>query len=263
MKWNGVIDAHLHMGFRQGKEYSPESTIDRMDRNGIERAIVLHFMAGLFEKEDFKRANDYIQSAFQSFPERFIGMCVVSPIHGKFALDEFERCLEIGFGGLKLHPGRHGPYSLRGQVVEQLLERVESSGAVLFIHSDFNNPYCTPYEVALLGERFPKAKIILGHLGLDSGRCHLVPSIVERTPNIFLDTSQTPDNPETVFVAPVKKLGKKRLLFGSDGHLFSPEVNLKKLEVAMKHYDLSESDAQAIVRDNALSLLSDVPNVKL
>lgn len=262
MEFKNIIDIHAHMGFIRGREYSVDQTVERMDRNGIERAVVLHFMTGLVEREDFRRGNDYVKTAMATHPERFIGMCVVSPIHGEFALEEFERCLDNGFSGLKFHPGKHGPYTLRSKVVERLVERVGEIGALLFIHSDFNSPHCNPYEVVTLASAFPDAKIVLGHMGLDQDHYHLVPEIVRNTPNVYLDTSQTPDNPELVFVAPAKKLGQGRLLFGSDSHMISPEVNLRKLEVAMELYGLSEVEARAIVHDNAVKLLSDVPNIR-
>jgi predicted TIM-barrel fold metal-dependent hydrolase len=263
MEFKGIIDIHAHMGFIYGREYDVEQTIERMDRNGIERAVVLHFMTGLVDSEDFQRGNDYVKAAMDAHPERFVGMCVVSPIHGEFAVEEFERCLDKGFSGLKFHPGKHGPYTLRSKVVERLLERVAETGALLFIHSDFNSPHCNPYEVVTLASAFPNAKIVLGHMGLDQDHYHLVPEIVQKTPNVYLDTSQTPDNPELVFVAPMKKLGDGRLLFGSDGHMLSPEVNLRKLEVAMELYGLSEAEARAILRDNAVKLLSGVPNARM
>jgi predicted TIM-barrel fold metal-dependent hydrolase len=260
MKFKNIIDIHAHIGFIHGREYGVDQTIERMDRNGIERAVVLHFMTGLVQREDFRRGNGYVKAAMGAHPERFIGMCVVSPLHGEFALEEFERCLEEGFSGLKFHPGKHGPYTLRSKVVERLLERVAETGALLFIHSDFNSPHCNPYEVVTLASAFPRARIILGHMGLDQDHYHLVPEIVRNTPNVYLDTSQTPDNPDLVFVAPTKKLGAGRLLFGSDSHMISPEVNLRKLEVAMEHYGLSEAGARAILHDNAVKLLSGAPN---
>lgn len=263
MEWTGIIDIHAHMGFIRGREYTVRETRDRMDKNGIERSVVLHFMSGLVDRDDFIKANDYVKSAVDNHPERFIGMCVVTPVHGSFAIEEIERCIEKGFTGLKFHPGKHGPYSLRNPIVDQIMRRVEASGMVVFIHSDFNSPFSNPYEVAALAAKFPNVKIILGHMGLDPDHYHMVPDIVKQIPNIYLDTSQTPDNPEWVFVSPIQKIGRERVLFGSDSHIISPEVGIKKLKVAVEMFGLGESDARAIMRENAISLLKGAPNANL
>jgi predicted TIM-barrel fold metal-dependent hydrolase len=262
MNWKDIIDLHSHIGFYRGTEYTPDDWLRRMDRNGIGRAMVLHFMSGLVERQDFVQANDYVRKAVHSHLDRFIGMCVVSPLHGRFATEEFDRCVENGFSGLKLDPAKHGPFSLRTEVVRELMHKAESHNIIVFIHSDFNSPVCTPYEVVALAASFPNVKMILGHFGLDQERCMLVPSIVRETGNLYLDTSQTPDNPKAIYISPVEEVGIRRLVFGSDAPLISPEVNLKKLEVAMDLYHLRIEDARAILRDNACSLLARVPNVQ-
>jgi hypothetical protein len=263
MKWKGVFDIHSHIGSRKGKEYSANDALKRMDLNHIERAVVCHFIGGFLDREDFRRANDYIIEAVKSHPDRFLGLCVLTPVHGNFALEEFKRCLDLGLSGIKLHPDKHGLYSLSGPMIEALMVEVESTGAFVFIHSDFHSKVCSPYDITDLARSFPKAKILMGHFGLDQDLCEKIPSIVEHTPNVFLDTSQTVDHPEAIFVSSTEKLGPGRVLFGSDAPIISPEVNLKKLEVAMDYYHLAPNVAQAIVRDNALRVLSGVPNARV
>jgi len=69
------------------------------------------------------------------------------------------------------------------------------------------------------------------------------------------------DHPEAVFVASTARLGAGRVLFGSDSPVISPEVNLKKLEVAVELFGLAPDVARAIVWENALHMLAGVPNV--
>jgi len=220
-------------------------------------------VTGLLDREDFSRANDYVIRAVKACPERLVGMCALTPVHGEFAVDEFQRSLDLGLSGMKLHPDKHGVYSLAGPVMEQLMREVETLGAFVFIHSDFNSKVCTPYEIVPLARAFPKAKILLGHFGLDQELCGRVPSIVEHVPNVYLDTSQTADHPEAIFVSSTARLGASRVLFGSDAPVISPEVNLKKLEVAVEVFHLARDVAEAIIRTNAIRLLSGVPNVRV
>jgi hypothetical protein len=263
MTWEDVFDTHSHIGFYRGKEYSLQDALGRMDRNRISRAVLCSFVTGLLDREDFSRANDYVIRAVKACSERLVGMCALTPAHGEFAVDEFQRCLDLGLSGIKLHPDKHGAYSLAGPVMEQLMQMVESTGAFVFIHSDFSSKVCSPYEIVALARAFPKAKILLGHFGLDQELCGRVPSIVEHVPNVYLDTSQTADHPEAIFVSSTAKLGAGRVLFGSDAPVISPEVNLKKLEVAVEVFHLPPDIAEAIVRKNAIRLLSGAPNVRV
>jgi predicted TIM-barrel fold metal-dependent hydrolase len=104
--------------------------------------------------------------------------------------------------------------------------------------------------------------MILGHSGLDQERCGEAAHVVRDLANVFLDTSQTPDNPEAVYVASTRTV-PGRVVFGSDAPVISPEVNLAKLRVAMDYFGLEESMARAIVRGNAQRLLAGAPNVRL
>ncbi len=60
MNWQGIFDIHSHIGFYGGKEYSGADALRRMDRNGIDRAVIASFVTGLLDREDFRRANNYI-----------------------------------------------------------------------------------------------------------------------------------------------------------------------------------------------------------
>jgi predicted TIM-barrel fold metal-dependent hydrolase len=263
MAWDRVFDIHSHIGFYGGKEYPYTAALTRMDRNGIRRAVIAPFVTGLIDREDFRRANDYIVVAVRACPDRFVGMCALTPAHGAFAVEEFHRCLDQGLSGVKLHPDKHGLYSLASQWMATLMGEVEATGAFVFTHADFNSKVCNPHEIVLLGQAFPKAKIVMGHFGLDQDLVGRVPAIVERAPNVYLDTSQTVDHPEAVYVAPTKKLGIHRVLFGSDAPVISPEVNIKKLEVAVELFRLAPEAARAIVWENAVTMLKGVPHVSV
>ncbi|OGA35423.1 MAG: hypothetical protein A3G80_15180 [Betaproteobacteria bacterium RIFCSPLOWO2_12_FULL_62_13b] len=263
MEWDDVFDIHSHIGMYRGQEYPLSDALARMDRNRISRAVVCPFVTGLLDRDDFRRANDYLIAAVKDCPERLVGMCALTPAHGPFAVEEFRRCLDLGLSGIKMHPDMHGRYSLAGPVMEQLMREVETTGAFMFIHSDFHSKVCSPYEIVALARAFPTAKILLGHFGLDQDLCGRIPSIVQDTPNVLLDTSQTADHPEAIFVSSTARLGANRVLFGSDAPGLSPEVNLKKLEVAVDYFHLAPEVAEAILRRNAVRLLSGVPNVRV
>jgi hypothetical protein len=263
MGFSEVFDIHSHIGFYRGKEYSAAQALQRMDKNGIRRAVICTFITGLIEREDFRKANDYVIRTVKTFPDRFVGICALTPAHGQFALDEFQRCLDQGLSGIKLHPGKHGMYSLAGTPTAQLMRALESANGFVYIHSDFSSKVCSPYDIVALARQFPKTKVLLGHFGLDQELVGQAPQIVKPVPNVFLESSQTVDDPESVYVHSTKLLGPDRVLFGSDAPGISPEVNLRKLEVAEELFGLDPSVGQAIRWDNAVQFLKGAPNVRI
>ncbi|MFI5341422.1 MAG: amidohydrolase family protein [Candidatus Methylomirabilales bacterium] len=90
-----------------------------------------------------------------------------------------------------------------------------------------------------------------------------MPAIVKATPNVYLDTSQTVDHPEAVFVKSTAEVGRKRVLFRSDAPAISPEVNLKKLERAWELYHLAPDVAETILRGNVERFLEGMPIVRV
>ncbi len=262
MTATAVFDIHAHMGFYGGKEYTAEQALQRMDTNNIQRAVVCSFVSGLVHPEDFRAGNDYVIRAVRSHPDRFVGICALTPVHGAFALNEFRRCIDRGLSGIKLHPDKHGLYSLAGAPMTQLMQALEGVRGFVFIHSDFNSKVCSPHEIVAMAQRFPQIKVLLGHFGLDQDLVGQVPRVVKPATNVYLDSSQTVDHPEAVYVNSTKQLGTERVLFGSDAPMISPEVNLRKLEVAEELFGLDPRVGQAIRWDNAIRFLAGVPNVR-
>ncbi len=258
-----IFDIHSHIGYYAGKEYTAEQALQRMDKNGIRKAVICTFVTGLIDREDFRKANDYIIGAVHKYPDRFIGTCALTPVHGAFTIDEWERCLDQGLSGVKLHPEKHGLYSLAGAPMAQLMSAIQAAKAFVFIHSDFNSKVCSPHEVVGMAQHFPGAKVLLGHFGLDQDLVGQVPRIVKPAPNVYLESSQTVDHPEAVYVSSTKQLGPERVLFGSDAPVISPEVNLRKLEVAEELFGLDPKISAAIRWENAVRFLNNVPNVRM
>ena len=73
MPWTDVFDMHSHLGFYRGKEYPYPAALQRMDRNGIRRAVICTFVTGLIDRQDFRWANGYVIAAVRACPHRFVG----------------------------------------------------------------------------------------------------------------------------------------------------------------------------------------------
>ena len=125
----------------------------------------------------------------------------------------------------------------------------------ILTHSDFNCKRCTPYQVARLAQRFPKVPVIMAHFGMGSDCVRTVPDIVKGIENLYVDTSDTPNMPEAIYVDSVKVI-PDNVLFGSDSPTLSPEVELYKVEVAQKLFGLTETQKRKILFENAARLFS-------
>jgi predicted TIM-barrel fold metal-dependent hydrolase len=253
-----VVDGHVHIGElkaeRHGfKRFTAEDLVAKMDRLGIDRAVVQHLISPLWEQEEIKKGNNVTVEAVWNFPDRFVGLAVINPKHGRFAEQEARRCLEAGLKGLKIQPAIHGYYPVDGEIMDPIMRVAERAGVPLVTHSDWNAKCCTPYQVARLAQRFPTVPIVMLHMGMDPEMLLHVPDVVGPFKNIYVDTSQTPDLPHAVYVNGARRIGADRLLFGSDAPVVSVECNLTKINVA-EEMGLSKEAKRKILGENALKL---------
>jgi predicted TIM-barrel fold metal-dependent hydrolase len=250
-----IVDSHHHIGRRAGPdgphEFSGDDLVRQMDRHGISHSIALHFVSSLRTPDDFRRANAYVAEQVERHSGRLSGGVVVNPLTGDLATQEIIAYHARGFRAVKLHPIFHGFYHVNGGAVDDVARLAGQLDLPVVIHSDFLSPVCSPYEIVQLARRFPATTFVMLHLGIQPELCKLAPEVVAGTDNIMLDTSQTPDFPQAVYVGPVRRLGPSRLMFGSDGPDCDPSVNLRKLEIAIDEHGLAIEDAVSVLSTNA------------
>jgi predicted TIM-barrel fold metal-dependent hydrolase len=232
-------------------EFSGSDMVQSMDRCGIQKAVAIHFVSALRTPDDFAQANRYVAEQVDCYPDRLVGAVVVNPLFRQLALEEIERFHELGFRAVKLHPIFHGHYHVNGGVVDEIADLAGQLELPIVIHSDFASPVCSPYEILALARRYPRTTFVLLHLGLQSEMCKFTPGLVKDTPNVILDTSQTPDFPRDVFARPVQIVGAERVLFGSDGPECDVSLNLMKLDIAVTQYGLGLEEAAKVLGGNA------------
>lgn len=252
------VDMHNHV-FKPRKTVhgyygqTMEELIDRMDRNRIDRALIFPGGSGLTHGE-FREANNYIIEAVEKYPDRFVGSCVATPVHGRFSLEEIERCAKAGLRGVKFLPHMHGYYAIDGEIMNPLMEKIAELKMIVTSHSDFDQKKCSPYQVVLLAQRFPQVTILMAHMGMNSDNTEVVADLVKGVKNVILDTSATPNLPYDVYVRPMQSV-PDQIVFGSDTPTLSPEVELKKVEVAEQLYGLTKEQKRKILGENAARIL--------
>ncbi|GAA3400949.1 amidohydrolase family protein [Paenibacillus hodogayensis] len=247
MNW---IDAHVHL---QGADLHP-LTLSEGDRLGVERFVCSTVVGmGYYPTfEQVSQSNDHLSAVIRRHPDRVSGYCYVNPRHGAKALDDFRRRMEDqGMIGLKLWVATLCDDPLTYPFIEQAIQY----RAPILIHAWRKTVGQLPYEstashVANLARLYPEARIIMAHM---SGQVESSVQLVEPYPNVYTDTSGSPIGGGEVAIA-VKRLGAKRVLFGSDLYGACLASNIGKVLGA----GLSEEDFERVMGQNMVSLLSEV-----
>jgi len=171
-----------------------ENRLKQMDSAGIDVQVLSLSEPGceLFEPSLgsalAKETNDALSEAIKEHPDRFIGFAALAPKDAATSINELERAIKVlGFKGWKTH-SNYGDSYLDDKKYWPLLDRVESLDVPIYLHPAFPAiPQLSDYGIALAGapfgfgfetamclmrlilsgafDRYPRLKIILGHLG--------------------------------------------------------------------------------------------------
>ncbi|MCY4025781.1 MAG: amidohydrolase family protein [Acidobacteria bacterium] len=161
-----------------------------------------------------------------------------------------ERAFDLGFRGLKLHLVS----TIAHPGLEETLQLVRiaalHNAPTLFHCGD--EPMIPPLAVSRAAQAAPDATIILGgHMG---GYFHVGEAIevARRVPNLVLETSAMP-YPAKIREA-VDAIGAERVLYGSDGPVCSPRLEVRNVRLAA----LRASDEELVLAGNAMRILQAV-----
>ena len=170
--------------------------LETMDKAGIARMVLSISGPGVQAERDPAMAtrkaaesNDFIAAEIRKRPDRYSGFAHIAMQNPKAAADELERCVkQLGLCGAMINGHTHGQY-LDDPALYPFWERAEALGALVYIHP--TDPV-TPAPVLAgvpalrratwewgfetgshalrlvfsgLFDRFPKARVGLGHMG--------------------------------------------------------------------------------------------------
>ena len=274
-----------------------ERRLAGMDEIGVEKAILSLSGPGVQAEPDTRTAirkaqevNDFLAREIQARPDRYGGFAHLAVQDPAAAADELERCVrDLGMQGAMINGQTNGTY-LDDDRISPLWERAEALGAPIYIHP--NNPPDVPYMYHAHSElwgpvwswtvetgnhalrlifggvfdRFPKAKLMLGHMGetlpyqlwrFDSRweisnrkekRLAMKPSEYFRR-NFWCTTAGVcSDEP---LRCALDALGDDRVLFAVDYPYERPAEAGEWIEAAA----ITDAQRRAVCRDNAVQLL--------
>jgi 2,3-dihydroxybenzoate decarboxylase len=279
--------------------------LEDMDRCGIERMVLSLTQPGIqgipdraIAVDTAKRMNDDLADIVAAHPNRFEGFAAVALQDVRAAGDELERAiLQLGFKGALIN----GYSNIGDMDTAQYLDeppvwdfwaRVEALGVPLYLHPRSplpsqrriyegypvlaDSPWGFGAETAAhtlrlilsgLFDRFPRLRIILGHLG--EGLPFLLPRVEHRLRHMSPEVRGKQLKPVTFYLREnfyVTTAGNFRtqalidtlLEIGSDRVLFSVDSPYETSEEQTDWFDslpISETDRSKIGRLNALQLI--------
>ena len=236
-----IIDFHCHIkgGDLYRREFTAEDIVAAAKESGIAKTVV--FSMSLPSRE----SNELTKREADKSPDRLIPFAHALPDEGILAIKEVQRCFqELGWRGLKLHAG-------------EMTERVaQPIVPLLQICVEFDRPCLIDVasDLALadaLADAVPDCKLVIAHLGAprDERLVDQFIALAFEHPNIHFDLSYcfVPWKMQEAIDA----LGAERFLFGSDGMLYHPKMELAKIACL----NLTADQLRAILHDNAVRLL--------
>jgi 2,3-dihydroxybenzoate decarboxylase len=272
--------------------------LQAMDQSGIQRAVLSVAGPGVQMEPDAwkashkaQEANDFLAAEIQKRPDRYFGFAHLALQDPAGAATELERCVrQLGFSGAMINGHTNGQY-LDDPALTLFWERAEALEVPIYLHpADPMSPYpgWADYKVlsratwgwtmetgthALrlifsgLFDRFPKAKLVLGHMGetlpfqlwrFDS-RARLYGAKLAMPPSAYIQrniyvTISGMFSAEPLNCA-IAALGHKRIMFSAD----YPFEDIKFASEFMENVPLALEIREDIAGRNAAGLLRLAP----
>ena len=202
-----VFDAHSHIGTDvDGRTMTAEGMRERMVAAGVSRSIVFP-LNDPNAHDDFSGPNNVVWDAYEKFPQSFVPFFRLNP-HLDYE-QEFERCVEIGFQGLKLHPVSQ-KFELDDPRVVRLLGMAAEADLPTLIHTGMAMERVVEPLLPTV-EAHPELRLLLGH----SAMVEVLEAVraFEDHPNVLFETAVV--RAKDLYVL-FSALDPARICYGSD-----------------------------------------------
>lgn len=243
-----IFDIHTHNFAHSTRDIYAEAK-----KHGIGRILLL---GDVLRFGEYPTADEVIQinndtiADVKAHRDMADGFCFMHPgLEPEFIRSEVARCFaEPGIKGVKLEIS----LCCRDEKMSTLMELLEKYDKPLLQHTWFKivGKYASesdPTDVAVLAKRYPKVKIVMAHL---CGCGYRGVEFIADCPNVYVDTSGGQAEDGFLQYA-VKRIGAKRLLYGSDAPCRDFGVQKHKVLDA----GLKSDDLEKILYSNAMELL--------
>jgi predicted TIM-barrel fold metal-dependent hydrolase len=241
-----IFDIHAHFGESKFSDQliTADIILSIMDASGIDKAILLPTIS-----TGRVLPAKIMQQEVQKAPNRLVGFALVNPKDPNAVNDFEDAVVTYGAKGLKIHPVYMALAADDEIWVYPLIEKAQELGVPVMFHSG-EAPYATPWQIGLVAMDFPKATIIMEHMGFDA-MCFTDAAIkmAQRAENIILGTTGVMyDFPIT---KAVNAIGSDRVVFGSEMPMNNPVHEIQKIRCAK----ISDEDKEKILGKNIMRIL--------
>jgi predicted TIM-barrel fold metal-dependent hydrolase len=221
----------------KSKMAGAEDLIVSMDESGVERSVICGFP---WSQADLcSLHNRYLMESASQYPNRlivFINLLFSDPNWSEKELEDSMKNGARGVGEIAFY--RREMTSQDIDSMKPMLTQMEIEGIPLLLHVNetIGHPYpgkgMTPlerfYELILA---FPKLPIVLAHWGGGLPFYELMPEVAKTMANVYYDTAASPFLYSKKIYATVSEIvGVKKILFGSDFPLLSPQRYFRELQ---------------------------------
>jgi len=251
-----IFDAHLHCPAERGELWqwhtvtrTFEEFVAYLDKTGVDRGIInSQRCQENGTPAEFIAGNREVARLVEKYKGRFLGACVVNPLHIDEALREMETCRkQFGFvwvGELCNYMKPSYKYTLKE--FELLVKQTVELGMVLDVHTEHD-------EMEHIVKSYPQATIVFPHFGDDHEFEDIFKRIdtVAQHHNCFLDTSGYGHDRMGMLEYAVEKIGADRVLFGSDFSINDPGTVIARVNNAF----ITREQREKILAGNLQALL--------
>ncbi len=212
-------------------------------------------------------SNDEVAEQVAENADVLIQFASIDPWKGRMGVREARRLVrDYGVKGFKFHPTMQGFYP-NDRMAYPLYEAIQDEGAIALFHTGQTGvgsgmpggngmrlKYSNPMYIDDVAVDFPDLRIILAHPSFPWQEEAL--SVATHKPNVYIDLSGwSPKYFPPILVRYANSLLKKKVLFGSDWPMISPE----KWLAAFEGIDIKEEVRPDILKNNAARLLGLMP----
>lgn len=223
-----------------------------MDEAGIAKSLISAWVA----PRNVLISNDEVAAFVDEYPDRLVGVGSVDISEPMAAVTEIRRCInELGFKGIRVLP-----WLWEAPPTDRLFYPVYTACC------DLGVPFCTqightgplmPSEVGRpiyldrVALDFPELTIVAGHIGYPWTDEAI--AVATKHTNVYIDTSAyTVSRYPPQIVQYIRTNGKKKVLFGSNYPMITPEKALRGLETL----DLTREVQELFLAGNAIRVFS-------
>lgn len=226
--------------FRQSINAKQEGLLNSMACNKIKQSLIVAV-------EPFVSSEWILSIARQD--KRFIPFCSLIPKDENIE-SKLKKYVSEGSKGLKLHPVIQN-FHPESPEAYTLYDLCQSLNVPVLFHTGYipcaNSTNALIDNFGSIPRDFPQMKIILGHMNMFEPMKAI--KFAMRFDNVYLETSK---QPAYYIKKGIEKLGREKIIFGSDWPFGDQEISIRVIKDAVKN----EATQEKIFSSNILSLLN-------